>query len=443
MENKPMTVRAPALRRASLYLAIALLAPSTAQAVRIDYELGLSALHSDNIGLSESNRVSDTVLSPQLRFAAEQNGSTLQLSLDGDLQYPIYLDNTFSSELQGELAGRGNWTLLPERIDFEVTNSLSRQSVNALENYTPSNQQQVNLFTAGPTFRARFSDATRGQLDLRYINTYAEESSEFQGNRYSAAGRIERLLRRTDRLSLNLEAMQTDYDEIGALYDYRRYDAYVTYESELASLDITVDAGYSRIEPDNYDRSSSSPLFRGNIGWRIAPRTTLSAGFDYEFSDAAQNLIWRQGQSDLPGPIIDDPTAPGLPINAQTFRQRRLLLGYRYGGERLTVQVNPYYERIRYLDFSIENQDVEGVNVFADYRLSSATTLSIGAVRQKRDFNDISRDDTTTVANLALTRQISRQWSSRVSFQRTERDSSSPNQSYKENSVMLMVAYRR
>jgi len=431
----------PALPRAALYLAALALLPTSAQAVRLDYELGLAVMHSDNIGLSETNKISDTVVSPQLRFRLEQTGAALQLSADGDVQYPYYLDDTFDNKVQGSLHGRANWTVAPERIDFEVTNSLSRQAINVLESFVPSNQQQVNVFTAGPTFSARFGDTTTGRLDLRYINTYAEESSEFQGNRYNAVARVERRLRSTDTFAIAVEALQTDYDDAGSLFDYRRYDGYVSYSSTLRNWDLQADAGYSRIEPENYDGDSSSPLFRGDLAWRIAPRSTLRAGLNYEFADAAQNLIWRPGETT--GPILENPVDPFLPIGAQTFRQRRASLGYGFAGETLSVQINPYYERLRYLTASNEDQDVKSVSVFADYRLNHAMTFSFAGVRQEREFQDISRNDTNTVVNLALTRQFSRHWYGRAYYQRSERDSSSLTQSYTENSVMLMVAYRR
>lgn len=429
------------LPRAALYLSALALLPGVADAARLNYELGLSVLHSDNIGLSETNEVDDTVISPQVRFSLEQLGSSLQLSAQGDVQYPHYLDDTFDNKLQGSLHGRANWTVAPERIDFEVTNSLSRQAINVLESFVPSNQQQVNVFTAGPSFRARLGDATTGRLDLRYVNTYAEESSEFQGNRYSAAARLERRPSSTGLLAFTVEALQTDHDDSGSLFDYRRYDAFASYHSTLRAWDIEVDAGYSRIEPENYDGDSSSPLFRGNLAWRLAPRTTLSAGLNYEFADAAQNLVWRPGETTAP--ILENPVDPFLPIGAQTFRQRRASLGYGFAGETLSVQVNPYYERLRYLAASNEDQDVNSVSVFVDYRLNHAMTFSFAGVRQKREFQDISRNDTSTVVNLAMTRQFSRHWYGRVYYQRSERDSSSLTQSYTENSVMLMVAYRR
>jgi hypothetical protein len=431
----------PRLHRTALYVAMFSLAPAVAHAAKLDFELGASVMHSDNIGLTETDETSDTVVSPELTFDIEQTGSTLQVLAQGNLRYPHYVRNTFDDEVQGALSGTLNWTILPERISFQVADNLSRQSVNVLNNYVPDNQQQVNVFSAGPTFHARFNEVTSGQLDVLYTNTYAEESSEFQGDRYSAEAQVERRLNSTDQLTVNAGALQTHYDSTGAFYDYTRYDAYLGYASSLASVDIELEAGYSQIKPRNYDGDSSSPLFRSNVEWRVAPRTILSAGFLYEFSDAAQNLIIRRDPTDLPP--VDDTLDPGLQIGPQTFRQRRVMLGYYFNGERFTFQLNPYYERIRYLTTSSENQDVRAVSAALDWRLRPGLNLALAAVRQERKYGDIFRDDTNTLVNVSIRRELSRHWTSRAYLQRTERDSSSASQSYIENSVMVTLTYRR
>lgn len=428
-------------RKAALYVALLASLPCVAQAARIDYEIGASWLHSDNIGLNETDEVSDDVLSPWLQFSAEQTGSTLRFGLNGNVRYDTYRNNTFDDGVQGELAGSLNWTLLPERIDFVVEDNLTRQSVNVLSGYAPGNQQQVNVFTAGPTFRARFNESTRGQIDLRYIDTYAEESTDFNGGRYSIATQVLHRMRGTDELSFHVDAMETNNDDAGELFDYTRYDAYAGYQSILAAVTLEAELGYSRIEPKNTGDDSTSPMFRGDIAWRVSPRSTFTAQFNYELADAARNLAYRPVAPG--GPVIDDPTDPGLPIGPQTFRQRNLALGYQFSSERLTLGINPYYGRIRYLAASTENQDITGITFNAEYQLRPLTTFSLVAVRQKREYDDIFRSDTSTIANFSIARQFTRHWNGRVYLQRAERDSSSFSQSYVENSVFLSISWRR
>ncbi|MEP6633975.1 MAG: hypothetical protein ABJA62_07165, partial [Luteimonas sp.] len=362
-----------------------------AHAARIDFEIGASVLHSDNIGLDSSNAVSDTVLSPQLRFKIEQAGSAWRINARGDLQYLDYRDNTFDDQFRGAFSGQARWTMLPERLEFTFEDYLSRQPVDTLAAFNPNNEQQTNVFVTGPSLFARFGERTRGQLDLRYTNSYAEENKAFDSDRYNGALRLVRELTPSKRLSGNLEATRVNFDLDTPNSDYKRYDGYINYASRLRAGNIGFDVGYTRLELEDGRGSASSPLARGNIDWRVSPRSTLSADLSYQFSDAAQDLALNDVGPDTP--IIGDTGNPQIPVAPQVFRERRLELGYQFAGQRLNVQVRPYYQRIHYVDTLTSDQSDRGGLFQLDYKLRARWVLSFRAVREDRDYDDLSRTD--------------------------------------------------
>lgn len=431
--------RAPGIRIAALSLAILVALPCAAQSLRVDYEVGASYTHSDNINLSETAPDSDAVLSPELRFTATQAGSRVQLQARGIMQYLAYRDSTYDDDFAGEFAGQLNWVLMPDRISFVVEDYLARQAINVAGGFTPDNQEQINVFLAGPSFFARFGSAMRGQLDLRYSDTYAEENRTFNGTRYNAALRLFRELGPLDWVSLNAEATDTDFDLGADALDYRRYDAYFGYRRELERYTLEAALGYSRIDADDDGGHASSPLGRIALDWNVAPRSTLSAGASYGFGDAASDLI-ALGER------------PQVPIGAGTynvaaspdvFRERRLEAGYRFEGERLGWEVRPYYERFDYISGLSQDVEARGVSAGIDYRLAPRTALSLTGTRQSRDLFDGSQDDDDSVLRLGLSHEFTRHWSGTVAVQRRERDSSIAGQSYDENLAMLSVTWRR
>ncbi|HZX79471.1 MAG TPA: hypothetical protein VFE72_00765, partial [Lysobacter sp.] len=214
----PRTSRrlARTLPRAALYAALLAAVPVSSGAFDVDYEIGFAARHSDNIRLAERDETSDTVVGPQLRVEASHEGASLQFAARGGAQYQHYLNNSFDDELRGTFSGRLNWEVLPERLDFVVQDYLTRQPVNELEPRTPENEQQANILVLGPTLHARFGPRTRGQLDLRYTNSYAEDDEGFNGDRYDATASLVHRMRPTRTISLNLHAGRTDFDE----YDF-------------------------------------------------------------------------------------------------------------------------------------------------------------------------------------------------------------------------------
>src|SRR3546814_2008933 len=69
-----------------------------AHALDIDYQIGLSTLQSNNIGLANTDTRDDTVLAPTTRFDATQAGSILNLQPRGEYQKLDYSDTPFDNE---------------------------------------------------------------------------------------------------------------------------------------------------------------------------------------------------------------------------------------------------------------------------------------------------------------------------------------------------------
>jgi hypothetical protein len=422
-----------ALATAAVVVASAL--PGSASAVRLDYDLGLSVLRSDNIGLSDAAPVEETVVSPGLRFSASQAGSTFRLDARGDLQYLHYVDGSFDDGFRGALSAQAGWTLIQERLEFVVEDYLSRQPIDTLAAFSPGNEQQANMFIAGPTLFARLGDATRAQVDLRYGNSRAEENDAFDSDRYTVALRGLRELSRTRRIGINAEATRVDYDIPLPGTDYTRYDGYVSYGAELRQFDVSIEAGYSRLELEDRPDNHTDPLFRGRLTWRLSPRSTLDAGVGYQFIDAAQDLV-----------VLDAGAGnPQVPIGPDVYRQRRADAGYRYDGERVDLRVGGYFQRVNYVDAvaADSDQDSHGGGFEVGYLVRPRTRLSILGAIDSRDYGDLAREDEESTLGVALAHEFTRNWSARIDLLRRQRDSSEAGQDYDENAAAISFTYRR
>ena len=426
---------------AALYLAVVAVLPCTAHAVKLDYELGASLLHSDNIDLREDDQVSEDVLMPQVRFSAEQTGAVVQVDLSGNLQYLSYLDNTFDDEVRGDFNGRLKWAVVPERISLVAEDYLSLQPVNTLASFGPGNQQQVNIFIAGPSFHARFNPVTHGELDLRYYNTYAEETEGFNGDRYNAAARIRRQINSISEVSFNLAATKAEYDDFGGLFDYTRYDGYLNYSRTLASARFEVELGHTRIDRSD-DSSVSEPFFNATYHWDASSRSRLTVGAHYQLADATQDLVRQASQVD-DGPITGDPIELDLQVGPSIYLTRGVQLGYRYTGERTTWTVQPSVERVRYEDGFSEDQRTRSARFNLRYRLTSRLIASFMASKRDRELETSGREDDDLVAGIGLVNQFTRHWSGRIDLRRRERDSSVAGRSYEENTISLTFIYHR
>lgn len=427
-------IKAPA---AALLLALAL----PAAAVDIDYQIGLSTLSSNNVGLNNTDTLDETVLSPQLRFDVTQAGSALNLKARGEWQYLDYLDNAFSNESRSEFAGQLQWALAPQRVDFVVEDYLSNQPTDVLTSFNPGNEQQINVFTAGPRFFARLGATTRAQAELRYSNTWAEKAKEFNGDRYGIAARVLRDIDPSRHLGINAEASQVSFDRAQSV-DYDRYDAFASYDEERERVTLGIDLGYSQVNRDGNRSNGSAPLVRANLQWAFASRSTLSGTVDYGFADAAGDVASRASLID--GPIIATLTNAELLANAEVFRQTRVATGYRYAGERWNLQASPYYQRINYQDTLTPDQTSRGGFASADVRLRPLLTLGARVVYERRRFATLDRRvDRDYSVQVTISREFTRHWGARLGAQRRERNSDDRLQSYNENQIFIDVTWRR
>jgi len=425
----------------SLALAVAAALPANVLAFDLDYDLGTNLRYSDNINLSDAAPLHDTVLEPTVAFTIKQTGANVQISGRGQLQYLDYRRDTFQDEFRGGFSGGLDWAIVPSRLNLVFQDYLSQQDINDLDQSTPDNLQQVNLFVAGPSFYARLGPATRGQFDLRYGNTYAEETEAFNGDRYSAAARVSRQLSQTAEISGNLEAASIEYDPAGADANYERYDAYLGFKLQRTSASLVLEVGHSQLDRSRVNDSVSAPLLRGTATWNLSQRSQLRLDFRHQYADATQYLITPK--LDFGENRFTDLNYADVRVDPDVFRERSVRLAYEFTGARTAMRVQPYYQRSDYFNPLAEDQNLKGVAFDVQYRLRPLVSLSLFVLQERHDYEALSRNDKDTRIDVGLTKRFTRHWSAGAHVRHRKRDSSIPEQGYSENVALLSVQYNR
>lgn len=451
----------PASSRLARAIGIALaLSPAVTLAGTLDYSLYAGLERSNNIALSSDNPMSDNVLAPGATFRFTQLGSTFQANVAGTVEYRKYLENHFDSQAQTQLAGQGNWTIAPDRLDFSIEDYAGVQPVDQLASDAPDNQQQTNVLVLGPTLRMRFGDAARGQFELRYINSYASRVDDFDSSRGLAAFRVYRDLSPTDQLSGNVEFQRVDWANQPSDQNYDRKEAFVRYTSTLAHFDADVMVGGTRLEFDG-GRTTSAPLARVRLGWRPSTRNTLSLSGVYQYADAAQDIITTPGvygtsiASDRAEAIDPFGGTAGLGgggagistgsavIGSEVYKERRVEATWNWQSTRVTVTVSPAFNKLRYVTDRTFDQTDRGLSVGIGYRLRPTLTLTAFGAADRLTYDTIDRKDTTVRLGLDLSHQVNRHWTWHASVARDRRSSNAAGQDYHESQIFVGVVYRR
>jgi hypothetical protein len=411
----------------------------------LDWAVGLGYEHTDNINRTSVDPTSQDILQPTFNFAYTQQGSKVQAQVTGVIQYVDYLQSFYGNEFRGQLSGTLNWVIAPQRLNFAVQDYSSVEPVSIRASNAPSNQQQVNVFVAGPTLSFRMGSALRGEADLRYVNTTASKTKDFNSQRELGAFRAIRDLNPTDTLSLNAEAVHVDFSNVDPLVNpnrYNQYNGYFRYQSHLNRLDLDFSLGGSRTTFSQGLGEHSGALVRAGISWRMSPRNTLQVNASDQLADSTANLI------ETPSLTAPDVTALSVQvgrtaISPVVYRDQSLNLGYAFQGPRLGFTLTPFYARLRQLNGDDLSRNGYGAIAGVTYLLRPLMTLGFTVADQTTEYlSDHSRDrDTSYSVNLA--RQLTQHWSWSVALNHQDRNSTRPGFDYHENQVFLILYYRR
>lgn len=414
-----------------------LLAAGPVHAVQVDYVLEAGAEYDDNVFLLSDDPVGQTYARAGLGFLVRETSSSFQANISGRAEYSDYQDSTYSDSLEGALSGRVNWVAFPERLSFTVEDQLDLQAIDRFSPDTPDNRQQVNVFSAGPNLYFRPGRSFDGVLEARYVDTRADVTTEFNSSRYGAALRLTRQFAAGSRLSLNGQWQDVDFDNDLVARDYRRTDAFARYEREYGKLAFEIDAGYSQIDYDAGGRRRD-PMFRGKIEWEAGARSKLTAIAVDQLSDAAASVNEAGTANTIPYSVLVN----GTSLDSSAYHERRYSLAYTYTGTLLSLQVQPYLQKLDYLDAPTPDQTSRGAALTLDYRLPASMRLGFGADVSRIDYTLSNRGEDTNRYSVSLDKQWSRHWSSSLSYYRYERDSSQPRESISQNAWYASLRYQ-
>lgn len=406
----------------------------------LDYTVGATLEHSDNINYSENDPISQNVLTPRLSFIVNQKGSALDASAAGTLEYRDYLGGAFGNEFRILASGLANWHISPGRFDWVFEDNISRQPIDVLRSDAPNNQQQTNVFSTGPTLRAKFTDVLRGQFDLRYTNSYADTSKDFNSNRLGALGSLLYQLDPSNTLSGSATASRVRYIEsISEPFDYDREDVYVGYQRITRTLTLEASAGYSWLDLRQGDTQSGS-LLRGTARWTPTKQTNVGVTVARQYSDAAQDLVFTPNQISNIG--IGSGIS-GAVIAPQVYVEKRASLDVNHAEDSYRVSFAPFWRKLDYVADPTANQNARGYFADLAYYLRPTFWLDVFAGQERRKYTAIARTDDDLVYGASLNLQRTQHWLWSLQVRHQRRDSNAVDSSYDENSILLSVTYRR
>jgi hypothetical protein len=424
-------------RSAALAVAIAAALPGAAHAFRLDYAIDAGVERDDNVTLTDVDPIKQDIGRVGLGFTAEQASSAVRAAVVGRVDHRRYED-IYDNVTDSMLEGRLEWEVLPDRLALVVEDSYGVQTINRFSPDAPDNRQQVNVLSLGPTLLFRPGNM-QGVAELRYINSDAEVTRDFNSNRLLGAVRLVQELSPTSTLGWNAQIQRVDFDDDNFARDHDRIELFASYGRDYRRFDLQLDAGYALLDYDDGE-DRSRPLVRAELGWNPTTRSRFYLNLAEQFSDAATSSL---DAIDTTGGVPTSVITGDRTLTASAFEQRSAMAGYEFQGSRLAYSLHGQTMNLDYVDADDSNERIRTVGASARYLLRPTLTLSASAtVDRNRYAAPANRTETNRLYALALEKRWSRHWSTALSYTRYERTSTLGTGEFGQNLLYLSMIYR-
>jgi hypothetical protein len=389
--------------------------------------------HTDNIERVNDDEQAESIASIGAQLSLEHESRRLTTSITSRLEYREYLDNTFDSEVIGNLVGNALLDIVEERLTWTIEDTFGQSTVNQFAPVTPGNRENVNYLSTGPDltlpFLSRNSFIVRGRLaDVNY------ESSNLGNQRIRGELALKRDLSEASNASINATSEQVDFEDDAQFIDYDRNEGFLNYNANTARTNLSIDGGITEIR----SQGEKQDTWLGRIAFtrHVSSAATLSFEVGHDFSDAGTIFVELES---LLQPGSTDP----VPVQqtATPFENTYALLRGEFSGRRTDVRLQAGYNDEKYQDQSTFDRARLTLLLTLERDLSSVISAHVGGNYSRQDYDTLGRTFADMTATLGMRWNFGRASYVSLDYQYLDRSDDLNTAEYSANEVWLRVAY--
>lgn len=427
--SNPPTLRS---RSAWLALAIGMLCAAEARA-EFNYEVSLSGGRSDNIARTPANEIEEDIAAAEVEFSFYRESNRLSADAIGNLLYYDYLDDTFQSEIFGNLAADLAFRIVPERFHWYLSDNFGQVLNDPFMPATPDNRENINYFRTGPDVILPLGSQTRFRLGGRYgLTTY--EDSPLDSDTVLATATLERLLSSNSSVSINAGGREVNYDEASLNGDYTQTETYLGYEAEGARTNLSVELGYTEMDRDAATEKEDGALLRVEVSRRLSASSVVMLSGGQEFSSSGEAFAAAQSGTGVV-------TLPGRQT-VQPFVNKHATLGYIFTRERNRFGLTGTWSDQKYDGQPALDQTLTTLTATFRRELSQRTALDLDCGYGNGDFEQGS-NYTDVTAGATFEWRMTQSLSLGLTYDYYDRSSDLAAGDFTENRFWLSIGYSR
>lgn len=284
--DRPLTNR---LALGAMLLASSATAIAEMQAT-VDVGIGVS----DNIGRTLTGDRSAEMASAGLQFDMQKETRRLSTDLAGELAYIYYPDDTFKSDLIGNVRGSAKLTLIEDHLTWNAEERFGQARRELFDAPSPGNLENVNNLVTGPDLSLTLFSDWFLKVTGRYGRT-DYEVSDLDTHQYSGSVAMGHPLSSAAAVSLNL-AYEHAMPRTAGQESFDRQAAFVSYDLQGARTTLNFGAGVSQVKQGG--ERDAGGLVMLELTRKVGARSELVLGLGREHLGAGSML--HTGSNSLP-----------------------------------------------------------------------------------------------------------------------------------------------
>lgn len=341
-----------------------------------EFALWLAGGWSDNI-LRTSDAQDGNYQSVGVSIEYLMDRRRIDLGLSTQLEYRGYSIEGVSNEEIGSIDAFIDLFFIPERFSWAAYNSFGQGRTDPYAAVGPTNRQNINTFSTGPTLEIPLGARTELRATGLFSDYRLEDTNEFnsQTTTYELA-----LLRQIGPVSIaGVIAEYRDIQYEGNIADYVIQGAVFHYEREFLTGDVLVELGFNQLVVE--DITTDGPVTR--FSWRkaVGGRSTLTLSASKEFTDAGAFFAFVSTD----GVVIDREEVLYTP---SPLEQARFEVLYEFLSPKTEFSIGAASSDETFESDPSLNNDSLTFRLELTRRLNPRMTVSIAAEDVQRDFRD-------------------------------------------------------
>ena len=376
---------------------------------------------SDNVAQAPDNDVA-SIISAELTGQVEHVGQRLSLDAQAGLIQREFLNGNYGSESQPQLRGDLAWWLLPDRLRLDMADTYGQLALNPSQGLLPSEYEDANVFTAGPSLLVPMGGSTTMMLRGEYRNSKFLDSN-LGTERKLGELTFEHELSRLISLTANAGYSRSDFSVEGETrngYNVVSGGLGVNAVGRTGALFVNGGVDQLRADGDSFNGFTYEVAYEH----RLSRRGRLYLTANREIADAADVFSLSQVSDPVLGGIRD------VQVVAQPMQRDGFRASYVWGGRKLNFEIGGGHRKE---NFDVVDQDpvvTDGqdrkINEFrlgAGYSLGEYTQLhAVAEALRERFANGLRSND--LLFSLNIGRRVTDKVRLEIEGQRIERSDS-------------------